>query len=144
MHNYILFIGLMSAFLFFLIDKNLLPGTLIAKRQILERFERNKRKDTELRRDFESLVSRYNAWLLLAFPDSDVTYAEYIDLLNEKSGMEYADAEFQNLKVRRLNRRETADYHEKLNSQEDALEALQADLKFQKKNLKMIGLLSAS
>ena len=144
MHNYILFIGLTAAFVFFLIDKNLLPGTLIAKKQILERFAGNKQRDIELRTEFENLVSFNNAWSLVAFLDSDVTYEEYIDLLNEKAGMEYADAEFENLKTRRLNRRETADYLEKIKGQEDALQALQADLNFQKKYFRQVTLLTAS
>lgn len=144
MHNYILFIGLMAAFMFFLIDKNLLPGTLIAKKQILERLASNKQRDIELRTAFENLVSLNSAWSLIAFPDSDVTYAEYIDLLNEKASMEYADLEFENLKSRRLNRRETADYLEKIKGQEDALQALQADLNFQKKQFRQVTLLSAS
>jgi len=144
MHNYILFIGLMAAFMFFLIDKNLLPGTLIAKKQILERLASNKQRDIELRMAFENLVSLNSAWSLIAFPDSDVTYAEYIDLLNEKASMEYADLEFENLKSRRLNRRETADYLEKIKGQEDALQALQTDLNFQKKQFRQVTLLSAS
>ncbi|ALM49396.1 hypothetical protein AMR72_11115 [Flavobacterium psychrophilum] len=144
MHNYILFIGLMAAFMFFLIDKNLLPGTLIAKKQILERLASNKQRDVELRTAFENLVAFNSAWSLIAFPDSDVTYAEYIDLLNEKASMEYADLEFENLRSRRLNRRETADYLEKIKGQEDALQALQADLNFQKKQFRQVTLLSAS
>lgn len=144
MQNYILLIGLMAAFIFFLIDKNLLPGTLIAKKQIVQRFENNKEKDIQLRVEFENIVSRYNAWSLNAFPDSDVTYEEYIDLLNQKSGMEYADAEFESLKSKRLNSRETADYLEKIKGQEDALDALKADLIYQKKNFKRIALMTAS
>lgn len=144
MHNYILFIGLMAAFMFFLIDKNLLPGTLIAKKQILEKLASNKQRDIELRTAFENLVSLNSAWSLIAFPDSDVTYAEYIDLLNEKASMEYADLEFENLRSRRLNRRETADYLEKIKGQEDALQALQADLNFQNKQFRQVTLLSAS
>lgn len=144
MHNIILIIGLIAAFIFFLIDKNLLPGTLIAKRQMVEKFEHNKKKDMELRSKFQDLVSKYNAWSYIAFPDSDVTYEEYIDLLNEKSAMEYADSELSTLKSLRLNRRETADYLEKIKGQEDALNALKADLAFQKKNFKLIALMSAS
>lgn len=144
MQNYILIVGLMAAFTFFLIDKNLLPGTLIAKKQIMQRFQINKQKDAQLRSEFEDIVSLYNAWTLNAFPDNDVTYEEYLDLLNQKSTMEYAEIEFEALRSRRLNRRETSDYIEKIKGQEDAIDALKADLVFQKKNFKVITLMAAS
>lgn len=144
MHNLILIIGLMAAFLFFLIDKNLLPGTLIARRQMLEKFQLNKKMDIELRTKFQNLVAKYNAWSYIAFPDSDVTYEEYIDLLNEKSAMEYAESELSTLRSLRLNRRETADYLEKIKGQEDALNALKADLNYQKELFSHIALMTAS
>ena len=144
MQNTILVIGLMAAFLFFLVDNNMLPATLFAKKQILDRFESNKQMDKKLRGEFQEIVDLHQAWSFIAFSNSDVTYGEYIDLLNQKAAMEYADDELERLRSKRLNKRETADYLEKIKGQEDAIDALKADLMYQKQIFSHITLMAAS
>lgn len=143
MPTYLLLAGLIITLFFFLIDKNMLPGTFIARKHILTRFEKNKKKEQQLHDEFEALVNSYRAWTQKAFPDSDVTYAEYLALLKEKSSIEYSDAELETLKSK-LKRQQVLDYNEKIRNQEEAVIALQKDLAHQKRNLQSMAVAKAS
>jgi transketolase len=143
MHTFLLMAGFFTIMVFFLIDKNLLPGTSIARKHILGKLEKNKKREMQLQAEFENLVASYGAWSHNAFPDSDVTYSEYIELLKEKSNIEYSDSEFKKLKSK-LKRKQVREYIEKIKNQEEAVIALQADLDCQKKNLQSLHIASAS
>jgi lipopolysaccharide export LptBFGC system permease protein LptF len=136
--------GLITAILFFLIDKNLLPDTIIARKSILHKLENNKQKELQLQAELESIVAIHDAWSFTAFPDSDVTFAEYIGLLKEKSSIEYSESEFEKLKKGDLNRKELVEYSYRLKNQEEAAVALQADIDFQKENLTMLSGIAAA
>lgn len=143
MHIFLLMAGFFTIMVFFLIDKNLLPGTSIARKHILGKLEKNKKRELQLHAEFENLIASYGAWSQNAFPDSDVTYSEYIELLKEKSNIEYSDSEFKKLRSK-LKRKQVRDYVEKIKNQEEAVIALQADLDCQKKNLKSLNMANAS
>lgn len=143
MHTFLLTTGFFSILLFFLIDKNILPGTFVTRKHILDRLKRNKQKELQLQTEFEHLVNTYNAWSFNAFPDSDVTYSEYIELLKEKSNIEYSDAEFEKLNSS-LKRQQLFDYLEKIKNQEESVMALQANIACQKKNLQRLSVANAS
>lgn len=143
MHTLLIMFGLLITVIFFLIDKNLFPGSALARKRILMRLERNKEKDMELQAEFVALVHAYEAWSHKAFPQTDVTYTEYINLLKEKSSIEYSDAEFEKLKSR-LERHQISDYIEKVKNQEEAVVALQADIASQKKKLQSLDIAKAS
>ena len=137
MYTFLLLTGLLTTILFFLIDKNMLPGTFIDRKHIVAKLEKNKMRELQLQEEFENLVATYGAWSHNAFPDSDVTYSEYIALLKEKSSIEYSDTEFQKLKTK-LKRNQVWDYIERIRNQEESVIALQADLDYQKKNLQAL------
>jgi lipopolysaccharide export LptBFGC system permease protein LptF len=143
MTTYLLLAGFLITVFFFLIDKNMLPGAFIGRKHILTKFEKNKKKEQQLHNEFEALVNSYCAWSQNAFPDSDVTYAEYLDLLKEKSSIEYSDAELETLKSK-LKRQQIIDYNEKIRNQEEAVIALQKDLARQKRNLQSLAIAKAS
>lgn len=143
MSIYLLMAGFIITLMFFLIDKNMLPGTIISRKHILIKFKRNKKKEQQLHNEFEALVNSYRAWSHKAFPDSDVTYAEYLGLLKEKSSIEYADTELEKLKSR-LKKHQLIDYSEKIRNQEEAVIALQRDIACQKRNLQSLTIAKAS
>ncbi len=143
MHTLLLVTGLFVTIFFFLLDKNLLPGTLIARKHVMAKLKKNMQKELQLQLEFENLVASYQAWSRNPFPESDVTYSEYIALLKEKSSIEYSDAEFEKLRAG-LKREQLLDYIEKIKNQEEAVIALQADLDCQKKNLQSLTIASAS
>lgn len=138
MHTYILLTGLTLAIFFFLIDKNLLPSTIFVRRHILSKLEKNRLRDKELREQLHELINENDAWSYVAFPDSEVTYKEYMELLEEKYSIEYADAEFESLRSKKLSRRQMHDYIEKIKNQEEATQALKADVDYQKRNLQVL------
>ncbi|MNK22903.1 hypothetical protein D3C87_411850 [compost metagenome] len=140
MHNYILLAGLTLAIFFFLMDKNLLPTTLLARKYMLSKLEKNKIRDKQLQEELQELINQNDAWSYLAFPDSEVTYKEYMELLEEKYSIEYADAEFESLRTKKMSRRQMHDYIEKIRSQEEAALALKADVDYQKRNLQTLSL----
>lgn len=144
MHNYILILGLIAAIFFFLIDKNLLPATVITRKYMLSRLQKNKNKEKELQLELEQLIDRNDAWSSLAFPDSEVTYKEYMELLKEKFSIEYADTEFEVLRSKRMSRKQVAEYLEKIKNQEEAAVALQVDVDYQKMNLQALNVAQAS
>jgi predicted O-linked N-acetylglucosamine transferase (SPINDLY family) len=144
MHNYILLIGLVATIFFFLVDKNLLPATLLARRHMLSKLENNKSKDLQLQSELEQLIDENNAWSYVAFPDSEVTYKEYLELLREKFSIEYSDSEFQSLRTNRMSRGQMADYIQKIKNQEEAALALQMDVNYQKRNLQSLRVYQAS
>jgi hypothetical protein len=135
MHNYILLIGLVVVIFFFLVDKNLLPTTLLVRKHMLSKLEKNKRINLQLQSELEELVDRNGAWSYVAFPDSEVTYKEYLDLLREKFSIEYSDSEFESLRTNRMTRGQVTDYIQKIKDQEEAALALQLDINYQKSNL---------
>lgn len=139
----LLMAGFFITMLFFLIDKNFLPVTSIARKHIANRLERNKARNLRLQNEFENLVNSYGAWSFNAFPYNDVTYREYIALLKEKSNIEYADAEFEKINSK-LKRQQIYEYLEKINNQEEAVIAFQKDLARQKKNLQSLSIASVS
>jgi hypothetical protein len=143
MTSILLMAGFFVTMLFFLIDKNIIPGTSLARKHILKRLERNKIREHQLQAEFENLVNSYSAWSFNAFPYSDVTYKEYIALLKEKSNIEYADAEFEKINSK-LKRQQVYEYLEKIKNQEEAVIAFQKDLASQKKNLQSLSMASAS
>ena len=143
MHTFFIMLGLLITVIFFLIDKNLFPGSALARKRIITRLEKNKEKDMALQAEFEALVHAYEAWSHKAFPQIDVTYTESINLLKEKSSIEYSDAEFEKLKSR-LERHQISDYIEKVKNQEEAVVALQADIACQKKKLQSLDIAKAS
>ncbi|MCO6147446.1 hypothetical protein [Flavobacterium sp. NRK1] len=144
MNALLLTIGLLMAVFFFLIDKNMLPGALVARKTIISQLEKNKKKEMQLQAEFEDLVNENHAWSYAAFPDSDITYAEYIELLKEKASIEYADSEFEKLKSKKLLKEQLYDYIERIKDQEEAMLALQADLDYQRRNFGMQGIATAS
>lgn len=144
MHNYILLIGLVATIFFFLVDKNLLPTTLLLRRHMLSKLENNKNKDLQLQSELEQLVDENNAWSYVAFPDSEVTYKEYLELLREKFSIEYSDSEFESLRTNRMTRRQMADYIQKIKNQEEAAQALRMDVNYQKSNLQSLSICRAS
>ena len=75
--NIIIF-GMGSIILFYLIDKNHFPATGVAKKYLISRLEDNKKKELMLQDELEALIRQNEAWMLNAFPESDITYAEYI------------------------------------------------------------------
>lgn len=135
MHNYILLIGLVVVIFFFLVDKNLLPTTLLVRKHMLSKLEKNKMINLQLQSELEELVDRNDAWSYVAFPDSEVTYKEYLDLLREKFSIEYSDSEFESLRTNRMTRGQVTDYIQKIKDQEEAALALQLDINYQKSNL---------
>lgn len=139
----LLMVGFLVTMLFFLIDKNIMPGTSLTRKHILKRLERNKNREHQLQAEFENLVNLYGAWSFNAFPYSDVTYREYIALLKEKSNIEYADTEFEKINSK-LKRQQVYDYLEKIKNQEEAVIAFQKDLARQKKNLQSLSVASVS
>ncbi|MHA3787556.1 hypothetical protein ACX0HA_05035 [Flavobacterium hauense] len=143
MHTFLLLVGFFTTMLFFLIDNNMLPGITIAQKYIITKLEKNKRKELELQLEFEKLINSYQAWSLKAFPDEDITYREYIELLKEKSSIEYSDAEFSRLKSK-LKKNQLLDYIDKIKNQEEAVIALQANIACQKKNLQLLTVAKAS
>lgn len=143
MHTYTLLIGLTLAIFFFLLDKNLLPSTLIVRKYMLSKLEKNKTRDKELREQLYKLINENDAWSYVAFPDSEVTYREYMELLEEKYSIEYADAEFESLRSKKMSRRQMHDYIEKMKNQEEAALALKQDVDYQKRNLQMLSLCHA-
>ena len=143
MYTILLIIGLFAAILFFLIDKSILPGSVIDRKHIAAKLEKNKKRNLQLQAEFESLIAAYGAWSHKAFPGSDVTYSEYIALLKEKSSIEYADTVFEKVNAK-LERNQVCDYIEKIRNQEESVVALQADLAYQKRNLQSLNIASAS
>lgn len=143
MHTFLLISGLFITMFFFLLDKNLLPGTLIARKHIIDQLRKNKQKELQLESEFENLIASYKAWSYNAFPESDITYSEYIALLKEKSSIEYSDAEFEKIKSG-LKRDEVSDFMEKIKNQEEAVIALQANLDWLKKNMQSVTIANAS
>lgn len=139
----LLMAGFFITMLFFLIDKNIIPGTSIARKHILTRLEKNKKRNLRLQAEFENLIDNYQAWSHNAFPNSDVTYCEYFALLKEKSNIEYADTEFEKLHSK-LNRKQVFDYLEKIKNQEEAVIALQQDVAYQRKSLQALSIASVS
>lgn len=144
MHNHISLIGLAAAVVFFLMDKNLLPLTLLVRRHLLTKLERNKSKDLQLQSELEQMVHENDAWSYIAFPDSEVTYKEYLDLLREKFSIEYSDSEFKSLRTRKMSRKEVAEYIQKIKDQEEAAQALEDDVNYQKRNLQALNMCHAS
>lgn len=144
MHNYLLLIGLVVAIFFFLVDKNLLPTTLLVRKHMLSKLEKNKSMNLQLQSELEELVDRNNAWSYVAFPDSEVTYKEYLDLLREKFSIEYSATEFESLRKNKMTRKQVAEYAQKINDQQEAVEALQFDVNYQKKNLQRLNVYHAS
>lgn len=143
MHTFFIVLGLFTAILFFLIDKNMHTGVLPGKKNILKRFEKNKEKEQQLQAEFEHLVQSYEAWSQKAFPHLDVTYSEYLELLKEKSSIEYSDTEFEKLRSG-LKSQQIVDYAEKIKNQEEAVIAFQAHLNCQKKKLQSLNIANAS
>ncbi len=144
MNTLLLIIGFLMAVFFFFVDKNVLPGAFIARKTIISQLEKNKKMELQLQAEFEELINAHQAWSFTAFPNSDITYAEYIELLKEKASIEYADSEFEKLKSTKLLREQLYDYIERIKDQEEAMAALQADLDFQKINFGMLNIIAAS
>lgn len=135
--NTLLIIGLFTMLVFFLIDKNILPGSIIDRKHIAAKLEKNKKRELQLQAEFEALISTYGLSSENVFPDSDITYSEYIDLLKEKASIEYSDTEFEKLKTK-LKRNQVNEYIERIRNQEESVIAFQADIDYQKKNLQSL------
>lgn len=134
MNTYILIIGLIVAIVFFLIDKNLLPDSLAARKRLATRLEENMRVELQLQQEFEDLIKAYKVWSHTAFPNTDVTYGEYIELLKEKSNIEYSKSEFDKIQ-KKSSRAQFFEYIDKIKNQEEAVAALRDNIAMQRANL---------
>ena len=128
----ILIFGMGSIILFYLIDKNHFPATGVAKKYLISRLEDNKKKELLLQAELEALIRQNEAWMLNAFPGSDITYAEYIETVKEKHSIEYSDSEFESLRTKRMVMGQVMEYLDKIKSQQEAIAALEADVEYQK------------
>ena len=137
MNAYILIIGLIVTIVFFLIDKNLLPDSLAARKRLATRLEENRRMELQLQQEFEELVKAYRAWSHNAFPGSDVTYGEYLELLKEKSSIEYSQSEFEKIQ-KKSSRAQFFEYIDKIKNQEEAVAALRDNIAIQRANLRTL------
>jgi hypothetical protein len=131
----LLIIGFTITIMFYIMDNAILPSVGISRKCIVLKLENNKNRDLKLLEEIEEMIIDNQAWSLNAFPDSDVTYEEYIDALKEKYSIEYSDAEFKRLKSGSLSRRSIKEYIYKIKNQEEAITAFQMDLEYQKSTL---------
>ena len=100
------------------------------------KFRENREKSMRFYLSVEEYVAQYNAWGYNAFEDTDVTFAEFIEVLKEKHNIEYSDLEESKLTKNRMNRAQIEDYLERMEYQQEFINAMQATLLYKNDGFK--------
>lgn len=103
-----------------------MPGT---KKHALTKFWYYKERILRLNNELSSLVSTYDAGDLAAFADSDVTFSEFIEALNEKYNIEYSNIQLQKIQESRMSKDEVAEFIDRMEQQQEIISSLQSSLK---------------
>ena len=112
---------------FLILDRKLVPLGRLDASHIIADLEKNKIRDLLFLNELESLVARGNAWSLRAFPIGDITFEEYIEGLREKHAIEYSASIIEKIKSGNLSRKDLQEYRERINIQNDTIEAYKAN-----------------
>lgn len=94
----------------------------------LKRFLRNKEQSLKFISEVETLANQNNAWEKEAFPDSAITFADYLKNLKSKYEQEYSRATYKALKRNRLSYAQKQEYTKRLIDQSEDLYLMEVDL----------------
>jgi len=98
------------------------------KKYVLIKFNHNKTIIYGIIRDMRKLLLETNAWNSILLKDTNTTYREYLEVLEERYEIEYSDLEFRALKKKKLSIHQLTEYVEKLKIQEDSLNQMRINL----------------
>jgi len=107
------------------------------KKYILAKFSHNKSIIHGITIDMRKLLVETNAWNSILFKDSNTTYREYLEVLEEKYDVEYSNSQFNALKKKKLSSHEIIEYIQKLKIQEDSLNEMRINLDLVIKKMKI-------
>lgn len=107
------------------------------KKYLLSKFSHNKSIIHGITVDMRKLLVETNAWNSILFKDSNTTYREYLEVLEEKYDVEYSNSQFNALKKKRLSSHEIIEYTQKLKIQEDSLNEMRINLDLVIKKMKI-------
>lgn len=109
------------------------------KKYLITKFSHNKAIIHKIILDMRKLLLETNAWNSILFQDTNITYREYLEVLEEKYEVEYSDIEFKALKKKRLSSHELTEYTQKIIIQEDSLNEMRINLDLVIKKMKIDG-----
>ena len=92
------------------------------------KFRENREKSMRFYKSVEEYVTEYNVWGYNAFEDTDVTFAEFIEVLKEKHNIEYSNLEESKLAKSRMTRSQMEDCLERMEYQQEFIAAMHATL----------------
>ncbi|MEQ6119677.1 hypothetical protein [Reichenbachiella sp. MALMAid0571] len=119
-----IFSGIVIPIVLFLLSKDYFGQKFRQKKYLLSKFLENKQKIEHFTTSLEHLLQTNNSPESKIFPNSDITYLEYLNVMKLKYESEYSSLQYSLLKKKKLSKLELQEYIEKLKIQEDSLNKL--------------------
>lgn len=98
------------------------------KKYLLSKFDQNKEKVRLYTIDLRKLLSYNNAWNSIMFKEQNITYKEFLEVMEEKYNVEYSNEQSKALRNKKLSKFEIEEYISKLKVQEDSLNLMRQEL----------------
>lgn len=133
MEIFIIFMGgLVLAALLFLSFGSFFGISPGIKNYALAKFREKRKENLKFYNELREFVNENEVGSQPAFIDSDITYSEILDVLNEKLTIVYSDTQVQKLLYGRLSKKQVADYVEAMSHQQEAIDELKEKLNCKK------------
>lgn len=124
--------GLVLAALLFLSFGSFFGISPGIKNYALAKFREKRKENLKFYNELREFVEINEVSSQPAFIDSDITYSEILDVLNEKLTIVYSDTQMQKLLYGRLSKKQVADYVEAMTHQQEAIDELKEKLNCKK------------
>lgn len=108
---------------------------MLNRNELIAKYERNLYLITEFKIVYQSFLDKTKTWDKIAFPDSNITNRQYLEVLNQVSEQEYSEQQHQAIKTVSIHDDAIKDYIINLEIQYKNLNALFDEISTKNKNL---------
>jgi hypothetical protein len=97
------------------------------KHYLISKFKQNKEKIRKYTQDLRQLLSESNEWNSILIKEQNITYQEYLKVMEERFHLEYSDYQLTALQ-KKFSKYELKEYIQKFKTQEDNLNLIRHEL----------------
>jgi hypothetical protein len=105
------------------------------RNELITKYERNLNLIAEFKIVYRSFLNKTKTWDKVAFPDSNVTNRQYLEVLNQVSEQEYSEQQYQAIKTVFIHDDAINHYIINLENQYNNLKPLFEEISVKNKNL---------
>jgi len=99
------------------------------KKHMLDLFKSNKNLSLRIQKELSELIEKHNCHNSIAFPERNLTYKVYLEMITEEHINRLSDDMYDNLKNSKLSKPSVATHINSLSTQNDNLILMEIDLK---------------